>query len=400
MQKMAKRNNWGAIRRLPSKRFQASYIGQDGIRYTGPDTFKTRTEASAYLAETRTEMAKGQWQTPRGTINKAALEMREDNFGEYALRHILLQTNRSGELLRASTQALYRRLLANNLKPFLELSVQSIKRNDVQQWYANSIASGKKTTVSKAYKLLSAVLRRAKDEGLIPSNPCQIRGAHSAVTGKMVAAPTAEEVAKIAEAINSKFKVLTLLAAYGGFRFSEITELRRKDVQALEADGVVYYSFSVSRGVTQVSGKFVVAKPKSVMSTRVVPVTSALTPIISDFLLNEVAREPESLLFPASNGQHLPHYVYIKAFNCAKKAAGVTRKGITPHSLRHFGGTYLHLAGATLPELMTWLGDSSIAAVQRYLHVTNRTPGIVSRMEISPNFNGESLQTFDESLKV
>ena len=49
---MSSRNNWGAVRKLPSKRFQASYIGPDGERHTASDTFVTKGEASygAYMA--------------------------------------------------------------------------------------------------------------------------------------------------------------------------------------------------------------------------------------------------------------------------------------------------------------------------------------------------------------
>jgi integrase len=397
---VATRNTWGAIRKLPSKRFQASYIAPDGSRRTAPDTFKTRTEASVYLAEVRTEITHGKWQSLVDKGSRSRPEAAKTNFKDYALRHIALQTNRSGELLRASTQELYRRLLSNNLKSFLDMDVESITRNEVQQWYADTIVKGKKTTVSKAYKLLSAILRRAEAEGLVLSNPCQIKGAHSAISGKVVEAPTADEVRKLVEFIDPTYRTLTALAAYGGFRYGEITELRRKDVRAVDVGGTVYYTFKVSRAVTRVGGRIVIGKPKSAKSLRDVPVTSALTQLISEHLLYEVGEGDESLLFPNKDNEHLPHYVYIKAFNRAKVRAGITRNGITPHSLRHFGGTYLHLAGATLPELMTWLGDSSIAAVQRYLHVTSRTPEIVSRMEVSPNFQLQKPETFYQSSKV
>jgi hypothetical protein len=33
------RRGWGHIRRLPSKRFQASYVGPDVLRHTAPRTF-------------------------------------------------------------------------------------------------------------------------------------------------------------------------------------------------------------------------------------------------------------------------------------------------------------------------------------------------------------------------
>lgn len=380
---MATRKSWGAIRKLPSGRFQASYIGPDARRHNAPDTFKTKTQAGVWLASKRTGIQEGTWladDAPASVIGST-------NFKEYALQHIMLQTNSKGELLRESTKALYRRTLSTNLKSFLEVDLESITKAQVDEWYAKMVSTGKKTAASKAYKLLSAVLKRAAESGKIEKNPCGIRGAQSATTGKTVDTPSADEVAAIANAISSEYKNLVLIAAYGGFRYGEITELRRKDVFPLEKNGQVSYEFRVSRAVTLVDGKFVIDKPKSEKSTRKVPLSPALTSLINDHLFSSVPDDAEALLFPAKSGGHLPHYVFIKAWNRALKSAAILREGLTPHSLRHFAGTHYHLAGATLPELMDWLGDSSIAAVQRYLHVTDRATEIASQMTISSELN-------------
>jgi integrase len=386
---MSTRNNWGAIRKLPSKRFQASYIGPDGERHTAIDTFTTKSEATYWLATVRVSIKDGEWVSPKtiATINAVPEPVNSiPNFEAYALRHISLQTNRKGELLRESTKSVYRRILRTNLKLFLASNLDAIQKGDIQEWYASLVSTGKRTAASKAYKLLSAVLKRAVDDELIAKNPCNIRGAHSASTGKAVNIPTAREVVAISNSIKPEFKSMVLIAAYGGFRFSELTELRRKDVRPVEANGQVSYVIRVERAVTAVDGNFVVAQPKSEKSTRDVSMPLALTPLINEHLFNDVPDDSEALLFPAVSGGNLPHYVFIKAWNKALKKAEITREGITPHSLRHFAGTHYHLAGATLPELMTWLGDSSIAAVQRYLHVTNRAAAIASQMEISPDY--------------
>lgn len=379
---MSSRNNWGAIRKLPSKRFQASYIGPDGERHTAPDTFTTKSEASYWLAQVRVSIQESTWVSPTGPVTVKTVP----NFETYAMRHIALQTNRNGELLRENTKSVYVRILRTNLKPFLKSNLDSITKSEIQEWYASLVATGKRTSASKAYKLLSAVLKRAVDDDYISKNPCNIRGAHSATTGKEVNIPTTDEVIAISNSIKPVFKNIVMIAAYGGFRFSELTELRRKDVKAIETNGQISYVIRVERAVTFVEGVYVVAKPKSEMSTRDVSMPLALTPLINEHLFNNVPDDSEALIFPAPSGSHLPHYVFIKAWGRALKKAGITRAGITPHSLRHFAGTHYHLAGATLPELMKWLGDSSIAAVQRYLHVTNRAATIASQMEISPDY--------------
>jgi hypothetical protein len=216
---MTTRKSWGAIRRLPSKRFQASYVGPDTHRYLAPDTFKTKSEASTWLAQMRTAIADGKWEP---VVQREANSEIVPNFKEFALRHISLQTNRRGELLRESTKSVYRRTLITHLKSFHSKPINLVSKAKIQEWYADLVATGKRTTASKAYKLLSAVMKRAADDGYISANPCSIRGAHSATTGKTVSIPTSAEVVSIANAIKPEFRNLVMLAAYGGFRFGRL----------------------------------------------------------------------------------------------------------------------------------------------------------------------------------
>lgn len=55
------RSSWGAIRKLPSKRFQASYFGPDKKRHTAPTTFTTKTQARYWLDEQHLAIEKGNW---------------------------------------------------------------------------------------------------------------------------------------------------------------------------------------------------------------------------------------------------------------------------------------------------------------------------------------------------
>ena len=44
------RRSFGSIRRLPSKRFQASYLGPDLARHVAPETFTAKIDAEGWLA--------------------------------------------------------------------------------------------------------------------------------------------------------------------------------------------------------------------------------------------------------------------------------------------------------------------------------------------------------------
>src|SRR5262249_31766649 len=64
------RRQFGAVRKLPSGRWQASYIGPDGERHTArtddgrPLTFDGRQYANAYLSRVHGDIQAGRWISP------------------------------------------------------------------------------------------------------------------------------------------------------------------------------------------------------------------------------------------------------------------------------------------------------------------------------------------------
>ena len=379
---MTKRS-FGHIRKLPSGKHQASYSSPLGGRVNAPHTFLTRGDASAWLSAQEVMISSGKWEDH---AVKVAVIPKATDFRAYVDRHIKLQTNADGSLLRESTKSLYKRLLRVNLRAFHDSSIEEITAAQVSEWWAASISSGKKTSASKAYKLLSASLKRAVGEKLIPTNPCMVKGAQSAVSGKKVLIPTLEEVGLIAQNINPRYSRMVILMAFGGFRFGEVTELRRKDVAETVVNGKRAYVFRVERAVTLVGtevskGHHVVDKPKSEAGIREVTVTSMLTPMIES-ILTELDEDPETLLFCRASGSnaHIRHDVFMNSWRPALLRAGIAAGKYAPHSLRHFAGSHLHLAGANIPELKQWLGDKSTAAVMRYVHTTGRTAALADEM--------------------
>lgn len=374
---------FGFVRKLPSNRYQASYVGPNAKRYNAPFTFKTKTQAREWLTVEHSMILERTWTAP----GSSTPTQDSPTFKDYAQRHIDIQTNHYGELLRDSTKALYSRLLNTKLKQFHHKKLDEITAAEVADWWANATHHGQRTSSSKAYKLLSAVLRRAVDEELLTTNPCKVKGAQTAATGRVVMVPTPEEVNAISQAINPRFSEFVLLKAYAGLRFGEITELRRKDltkVDKLAPNGelIACYEINVSRAVTLVGADHIVAKPKSRASIRRIEVTSRLTSSIEQ-VLSRIPANPEALLFPSPTGEHQRHDVFMNSWNPALKRSGLSDSNFTPHSLRHFAGTQLAKAGANIAEIKNWLGDSSTSAVMRYVHPTNRTGSLVENMEAS-----------------
>src|SRR4029453_10250421 len=58
---MAPRRKFGYVRRLPSGKWQASYLGPDGERHAAEVTFPSEVDAERYLAMTAKQIRSGDW---------------------------------------------------------------------------------------------------------------------------------------------------------------------------------------------------------------------------------------------------------------------------------------------------------------------------------------------------
>ena len=59
------RRRFGWVRKLPSGRYQASYLGPDGGRINGPETYERRGDAEQWLSTVESDMLRGEWTDPR-----------------------------------------------------------------------------------------------------------------------------------------------------------------------------------------------------------------------------------------------------------------------------------------------------------------------------------------------
>jgi hypothetical protein len=225
----------GAVRQLPSGRWQARYRDDTGVMRSAPTTFDTKLDAGAWLDS----------QDPDDVE-----ELRADPpLRDYAQGWL------AGRELKPRTRESYRLLLDRQVLPVLgQTKMGRLTPVAVRAWHAG-LDPSKATTRSHAYLLLHAICATAVDDELLASNPCRVRGAGQVKTTHTTKVATLPELAVMTEAMPARFKMMVLLAAWCGLRYGELTELRRADI---DGDGV-----RVERGVVRVGGQFVVGDPKS-----------------------------------------------------------------------------------------------------------------------------------------
>jgi integrase len=345
-------------------------------------TYSAKIDADAWLATQRALIVGGKWTAATARATHTAQAERAQTLEDYAEGWLRTRTNSRGDQLRPRTQDEYRRLLAGPLAPLTSIPVGSLTPSAVRTWRAEQLATGRKTQTSRAYGLLNAIARTAVEDGLLPLNPCTVKGGQSTYTGRVVTPPTDAELDAMVAAITPRFRAAVLIAAWGGLRFGELTELRRKDLTLTQGDdgSVALIRIRVARAVTHTSaGGFMVGGPKSSAGVRTVALPSHVYADVVTHLAEHVGRFPESLLFPARDGSgHLASSTFSKHWYPARAAAG--RSDMPFHALRHYAGTAYAQTGATVRETMARLGHSSTTAAMRYQHATGRDDELAARM--------------------
>jgi integrase len=353
-----KRRQFGRIRQLPSKRWQARYTGPDGLVRSAPTTFPTRADASAWLAAMETAIARGTWLDP--DAGRVPL-------GDYVAKWI---AERPG--LAPRTVGKHEDLLRLHIRPVLgSVDLVDVTPARVRAWRAGLLEAGTgPPTVVAAYRLLRAAMTTAVDDELVRRNPCRIPGAGHGDTPERPIA-TVDEVFAIADAVAPHFRALILLAAFGGLRWGEVTGLRRRHVDIAAA------TVRVQVGVVAVRRRGLVEQaPKSRAGRRsVARRTVALPPPIMPELaahLDQFAQPGrDGLVFVGPRGGRLWRSNFQPMWDAALTETGV-RDDLHFHDLRHTGNTLAASSGASLRELMAHMGHSSPRAALIYQHATKR----------------------------
>lgn len=220
--------------------------------------------------------------------------------------------------ITSGTRDHYRRQLQLRLLPtFANTNIRDISPAAVQSWYT-SAAAGARTVRNHAYSLLRSIMQAAVADNLIDTNPCQITGVTTSRRRENVRPATPDEIETITAAMPEAYQALVLMAGWLAMPFSELRELRRKDIDL--ADKVV----RVRRAVALVDGVIEVTTPTSTHGIRDIAIPPHLLATIKNHLRKHVEPGRESLLFPSVRdpNRYLPHSVLYRMFHIACEAAG------------------------------------------------------------------------------
>jgi integrase len=358
------RRRFGNVRQRASGRWQARYVGPDGLMRTAPYTFESERKAERWLTLVESEIIRNLWRPP---------EAGEVELDGYAAAWV------AERKLAPRTREGYEDLLRLHIRPHLgHLMVAAIRPQTVRAWRRKLLETGTtEPQAVKAYCLLRAVLNTAvREDRLIVENPCRIRGFDRYHTPERPTA-TIDQVYRLAELVPERYRALIMVAALTGVRWGELVALRRMDVDLDEA--VV----RVPRKLAALRNRMEFGPPKSEAGRRVVALPSAAVDELRVHLAEFVGPASEALVFTGRHGALLRSGNFLRAVDwpVARVKAGLPAN-FHFHDLRHTGNNLAAASGASTRELMHRMGHSSMRAALIYQHATSeRDREIAARID-------------------
>ncbi len=361
---MRQRRTFGTIRKLPSGRFQASYIGPDERRHVGWSTYLVKGDAEAWLRDEEL-LTDRPWEWTPPSRRRPVEASSKLTLRGYAEATVKRRSTRARKPIRPSTVELYLKLLRLVILPKLgDVALVDLTPELVHEWY-DALPADRATQNGNAYQLLRSILSDAVDAELIDRNPCRIKGAGKPEAKRVPAALTAGELAVYAVHAGERATPL-LLAAWCGLRSGEVRGLRRCDVaddgSRVRIDQAVSLIGKLGEGAGR---RWEVGPPKTSAGQRTVTVPPHLRPLVVAWLNRWRGASDSSLLFPAKDGSApLNPDVLRRAHKRA--AAAINRPAMTVHDLRRTGATLASQSGATLREVMRMLGHTQPGVAMLY----------------------------------
>jgi integrase len=304
-------------------------------RYRAPDgternkTFRRKADAEKFLATVESAKLRGAWTDPAA--------------GRTTLAAWLEEWWGSAADLRPSTVARDEAYFNSLILPrFGGVPLAAIRQPDVQAWVAELSARGfRPATVVKAYQLLGRTMTAAVNADMVPRSPCRAVRLPKVEREEMRFLNPAE-VARLANVIDSRYRALVLVAAYGGLRIGELAGLRRRRIDLLRS------TVDVAEIVVEVRGELYMGPPKTRAGRRIVTLPRSVVEELAEHL--GPVGEADAWVFTADKGGVLrPSNFRVKVWLPAIWAAGLVP--LRPHDLRHTAVALWIAAGANPKEV-------------------------------------------------
>jgi integrase len=252
-----------------------------------------------------------------------------------------------------NTKRIYHEALGHLLPEIGRLPLHRLSATHIDRALAGYIATGAAaSSVDRAYRTLRTMLNVAVERDLIVKSPMRTVK-RPKVPRKEMRFLSADELERLAAAIDPRYRSLILVAGWGGLRWGELAGLRLGDVdhdaRRVNVTGQLSTDGRTWKPETKTSGRRTVDLPASVMA--------------------ELPRQGDGFVWTLPRGGGLEHSKFRQRFWLPAVAAA----GLAPlrvHDLRHTAVALAVAAGAHPAEIQAQLGHTSIkTTLDEYGHL-------------------------------
>jgi integrase len=324
--------------------------GRYRARYQGPDrrwrsrTFDRRIDAQRWLNNELVKLDRGEWVDPRA--------------GRVLFASVAERWMAGRAALRESTRVRDRSYLNSLVVPHLgDRPVGSVQPSDLEAWVAALVAAGKApATVQKAWQIASGVFRLAVRDRLIALSPARDVQLPTIEPSEPIPL-TLEEVTRLADAIDPRYRTLVLVGAFGGLRIGELAGLQLGDFDPLRS------LIRVRRTASDVRGRVIIGPPKTVKSVRTVVLPRSITGQVVEHVTRLEQTGLEAWLFPAPEGGPIRRTGWTRrVWKPALAKAGLAQD-LGTHTLRRSQVALLIAQGEHPKVIADRLGHTSVRTV-------------------------------------
>lgn len=259
--------------------------------------------------------------------------------------------------VKVSSYQTYLNQVNNHVLPSLgQYRLSELSPGVINDFIENLHATGLAvSTIRGAYRLLSAALRFALEEGIIHKNPCRRFRVHATESAEQRVLSRAEQE-KLRVLATGEQELPMLLSLYTGMRLGEICALKASDVNLDEGTIIVRRTVQRIARLKDINGPktmLMIGTPKSAHSNRVIPVPAFLLERLRFCMREKVETE---YLFGTLTRAAEPRTIQ-RRFQRFMQKLGIA--GVHFHTLRHSFATRLLELGIDIKTVSTLLGHCS-----------------------------------------
>ena len=315
----------------------------------------TREDAERKLHEMRYQADTGTLPTGKVTLNV---------WFDYYLREYVAPDR------RARTVDDYRRQVRVHIGPALgTMYLTDVQPHHIREFMNRKDKELSRSSIGKLHQILSGAFKEAWRNGLIPDNPVAKTPRLSPKAQRPVHALSMDRVQQIladAEAKGDRWHVLYRLLAFTGLRIGEALAIEWQHIDT------VGKRVLVRQTTTMAADGIALGPPKSEKSNRAIPINDALVAaLLAHMEAQDAMREQmgagytdRGLVFPKVRVGQAGELLANRQVERALRAYGTH-----PHALRHFFGTQMFEAGASLLLVSRLMGHANIGITAAiYVH--------------------------------